>query len=289
MSAISRRSGRLVARLAAAAAWLLLWAGAALAQFAGRYVGIDAAQGMTIELTRSGATARGTLSRPDGSRIRFSGEIVDDSLEASFNEGGRRIYLRLEAEPIGARLVMVPIDDGNQLRVDQTEALAFLREGVDMPTRPDRFLPPPERAVPWIEPRAFVSSYPFWPPRSVALAYEGLEPRYRSVVKLFPVVQADLLWKLCASPERTPGIAEALRGQGLSCNDVNAAFAAMQTGESFDRFKRTVAAEAKALMTTLGCADDLRRTDPACRAAAADTAKRAVSMETAASVLARYR
>ena len=289
MSAIFRASGRRAAVLASLVAWLLLSAGAAMAQFAGRYVGIDAAKGMTVELSVSGSSARGTLTRADGSRTRFSGEVVDDSLEASFTDQGRRIYLRLLAEPIGARLVLVPIDADNVLRVDQTEAFAFLREGVDAPQRPERFLPPPDRPIAYIEPRAFVSSFPFWPPRSVALAYEGLEPRFRSVIKLYPLVQADLLWKLCASPERTPGIAEALRGQGLSCNDVNAAFRTMQAGAGFGRFKREVAAESRALMTTLGCADDLRRNDTACRTAATETARRATSMETAGSVLARYR
>lgn len=289
MSAISMASGRKAAVLAGLVAFLLSWAGAAMAQFAGRYVGIDAAQGMRVELSVSGSNARGTLIRADGTRTRFSGEVVDDSLEASFTEQGRRVYVRLLAEPIGARLVLVPIDADNVLRVDETEAYAFLREGVDLPQRPERFLPPPDRPIPYIEPRAFVSSFPFWPPRSVALAYEGLEPRFRSVIKLYPRVHADLLWKLCASPERTPGIAEALRGQGLNCNEVNTAFRTMQAGAGFGRFKREVVAEAKALMTTLGCADDLRRNDAACRAAAAETARRATAMETAGSVLARYR
>jgi hypothetical protein len=261
-----------------------------LAQFAGRYVGLDAAQGMRIEMEAPrGGQARGTLRRADGSTVRFSGEVVGDTLEASFTEGGVRTYLRLLAEPIGVLAVLVPFDAQNQLRVDQTETLAFIREGVSMPAPPERFLPPPDRPVPYIDPQAFVSSYPFWPPRSVAMAYEGLEPRFRSVVKLFPVVQADLLWKLCASPERTPGIAEALRGQGLTCGDVDSVFRAMQAGDGFDRFKRSVAAESRLLMQTLGCADDRRRNDAACRKAAQETARRATSMETAGTVLARYR
>lgn len=280
--------GRIAAILAVV--WGLGVPSTALAQFAGRYVGIDAAQGMRIEMEapRSGQT-RGTLRRPDGTSLRFAGEVIGDTLEASVTEGGVRSYLRLVAEPIGALMVLVPFDSQNQLRVDQTETFAFIREGVSMPAPPERFLPPPDRPVPYIDPRAFVSSYPFWPPRSVAMAYEGLEPRYRSVVKLFPVVQADLLWKLCASPERTPGIAEALRGQGLTCAEVDTIFRTMQAGDGFDRFKRSVASESRLLMQTLGCADDRRRNDPACRAAAQETARRATSMETAGTVLARYR
>jgi hypothetical protein len=150
-------------------------------------------------------------------------------------------------------------------------------------------MPPPTTPPRAIEPRSFVSSYPFWPPLSVAMAYEALEPRFRSVVKLYPLVQADLLWKLCASPQRTPGIAEALRGQGLGCAEVASAFDAMQRGDGFNRFKRDVAADAAILIDALGCADDLRRTDPACARAGRETAARAVSMETAATVLERYR
>lgn len=280
---------RQLATLAVAAMAWLAGGGAASAQFAGRYVGIDAAQGMRIELSVSGDQGRGTLFRKDGTSVRFSGEVVEDTLEAAFTEDRRRVYLRLIAEPIGARVVMVPFDTDHQLRVDQTEAYAFLREGVSLPSPPARFLPPPDKPVKFIDAQAFVSSYPFWPPLSVALAYEGLEPRYRTVVKLFPVVQADLLWKLCASPERTPGIAEALRGQGLSCTDVNNAFRAMQAGPAWDRFKKAVAPEAAQLMLALGCAEDHRRNDPACRKAAQETAKRALSMDTAATVLARFR
>lgn len=279
-------------RIAAMVAGLLaiLAPHGALAQFAGRYIGIDAAAGMAIEMEAPrGGQGRGTLRRADGRTIRFSGDVVGDTLEASFTEDGVRTYLRLLAEPIGALMILVPFDAQNQLRVDQTESLAFIREGVSMPAPPERFLPPPDRPVPYIDPQAFVSSYPFWPPRSVAMAYEGLEPRFRSVVKLYPMVQADLLWKLCASPERTPGIAEALRGQGLTCGEVDGIFRTMQGGDGFDRFKRAVAGEARLLMQTLGCADDRRRNDPACRAAAQETARRATSMETAGTVLARYR
>lgn len=268
---------------------MFLTAITASAQVAGRYDGIDAASGMTLAIEESGQRARGTLTMDDGREIDFRGEIVGETLEATFTDGGVRVYLRAVTEPIGARVVLVPMDEDNQLRVDRTRAYAFLREGVSLPERPTRYMPPPTTRPRAIEPRAFVASYPFWPPLSVAMAYEALEPRFRSVVKLYPLVQADLLWKLCTSPERTPGIAEALRGQGLSCAEVSQAFRRMQETGSFDRFKRDVTASSAALITTLGCADDLRRLEQACKDAAQETARRAVSMETAGTVLARYR
>lgn len=261
----------------------------ASAQVLGRYVGIDAAEGMRITVEGSEAQARGTLRRADGSSIAFTGEIVEDVLEAAFSEGGERIYMRLLAEPIGARVVMIPFDGENQLRVDRTAAYAFLREGVSLPQRPTRFMPPPERPVRAMDARAFVSSFPFWPPLSVALGYEGVAPRHRTLIKLYPIVQADLLWKLCASPERTGGIAEALRGQGVTCQEVAQAFRQMQRSGSFDRFKRSVAEESRLLMTALLCADDLTRSEARCRDVASETARRAVSMDTVATVLARYR
>jgi hypothetical protein len=267
----------------------LLTATIAWAQVAGRYEGLDDARGMTLLIEADRDRARGTLTMTDGRKIDFRGEIVGDTVEATFTDGGVRVYLRAVTEPIGVRMVTVPMDEDNQLRVDRTRAYAFLREGVSLPERPSRYMPPPTRQPRAIEPRAFVASYPFWPPLSVAMAYEALEPRFRSVVKLYPLVQADLLWKLCASPERTPGIAEALRGQGLSCNEVLQSFTQMQRTGTFDRFKRDVATASDALITTLGCADDLRRLEQACKDAARETARRAVSMETAATVLARYR
>jgi hypothetical protein len=276
-------------RLALAIWLVVLGAVAAWAQVEGRYNGLDAASGMVLTIEESGSRAGGTLTMEDGREIGFRGEVVGETVEATFTDGGVRVYLRAVTEPIGARVVLVPMDEQNQLRVDRTRSYAFLREGVALPERPTRYMPPPTSPPRAIEPRAFVSSYPFWPPLSVAMAYEALEPRFRSVVKLYPLVQADLLWKLCASPQRTPGIAEALRGQGVGCADVMAAFEEMQRSGSFDRFKRDVASVRDTLVTTLGCADDLRRLEPACRDAASETARRAVSMETAGTVLARYR
>jgi len=137
--------------------------------------------------------------------------------------------------------------------------------------------------------RAFVESYPFWEPQGALWAYEALEPRHRTVIRLFALVQADLLWKLCQSPQRGAGLAEALRGQGVVCADVVNAVAAAQAGGAFDRFKANVAQERALLVATLDCGDKYVAHGPGCADAARETARRAVSMETAATVLRRYR
>lgn len=158
-----------------------------------------------------------------------------------------------------------------------------------MPQQPRRFLPAPTGPVRAFDARAFVESYPFWEPLGALWAYEALEPRHRTVIRLYPLVQTDLLWKLCQSPQRGAGLAEALRGQGVVCADVMNAIAAAQTSGAFDRFKSDVAKERALLVTTLDCGDKYVSHGPGCAEASRETARRAVSMETAATVLRRYR
>jgi hypothetical protein len=279
-----RRIGRAFAAAAAA-----LWAGAAAAELPGRYDGLDAAEGMRLEIARAGDGYAVTLTTPSDGRQSVAAPKAGDGAEARATLGGAAVHLRILPEPLGVSVLALPVDARGLPTAEGGRALAFLREGVDPPPRPTRWVPPPAGAVKAVDAAGFVSSYPFWPAEAALWGYEALEPRFRSVIKLYPLIQADLLWKLCASPRRSPAIAEALRGQGASCEDVAAAMRRTQERGRFDRFKADAEVERKALMETLLCADDLRRTDADCKRAGAETAKRAVSMETAASALARYR
>lgn len=272
-------------RLAAVAAFVL-WAAGAAAQVAGTYVGVDLAEGMRLTLTEKGG---GVLLRADGQERRFAGQPASGGFEALLEGPEGRTVIRLFPEPIGVRVVLAPVDAAGVMDTLDLVTLAFLREGVDLPPKPDRFLPAPRGPVAAFDAVAFVASYPFWEPEGAALAYDAVAPRFRTVIRLYPLVQADLLWKLCAGATRGAGVAEALRGQGVTCEQVTAAVRKMQASEAFDRFKRDVNRERALLQTALGCADDLIRQRPECAKAGAETAKRAVSMETAATVLARYR
>ena len=261
----------------------------AAAELGGRYVGVDAAEGMSIEIAEGGGGFRGSITDKSGRAAPFEAERLQGRAQGVADFGAFRALVSIRPEPIGALAVITPLDAEGRPEVDQTRALPFLREGVERPEAPVRYRPAPERPARAFDARAFAASYPFWPAQGAAYAYEGVEPRLRTVIRLFPLVQTDLLWKLCQAPEPTPGLAEALRGQNVTCAEVLGSMRAAQAGEGFDRFKRDVAAERETLMQALDCANDYTGTDRACEAAGAETARRALSMETAATVLSRYR
>ncbi|SEA18880.1 hypothetical protein [Rubrimonas cliftonensis] len=255
----------------------------------GAYVGLGAADGMRLEIDRDGARFDGALIEADGARRTFEADALGASAETVTAFGGERVYLRVMPEPAGATVVIAPISAEGVLDAGRTRALAFRREGLDAPPQPSRYLPPPTGPTPFFDARAFVDSYPFWPPLSASWAYEAVEPSLRTLIRLYPLVQTDLLWKLCQSPRRTEGLAEALRGQGVVCETVVQALRAAQGSDVFNRYVRDVAAERAELLVALGCAENYARNDARCAASAQDTARRAVSMETAGTVLARYR
>ncbi|TVQ55880.1 MAG: hypothetical protein EA355_08775 [Rhodobacteraceae bacterium] len=262
---------------------------AARADLPGVYIGVGEAQGMRVEMSADGAGLQGAITLGDGERRTFRAERAGETAEAAIETGDGSLWLHFAREAVGVVVTVIPFDAEGALRADRAQALAFVREGVALPDAPERFLPPPTAPVRVIDARAFVSSYPFWPPMAAAWGWEGVEPRFRSVIRMFPLIQADILWTLCRAPQRTAGLGEALDGQGVTCEQVVSAVRQMQVSGAFDRFKRDVAQERRVLMTVLGCARDLTRQRPECARAGAETAKRAISMETAATALARYR
>lgn len=278
---------RLLARLAALA--LTLWAQAALAQLDGAYLGLGAAEGWRLEIATEGDAYAVTLTEPDGARRAFGADRLGDGAEGVAMLSSGEALLRIAPQAVGVQVVAIPFDGVRTLDAGRTQTLAFRRADVALPQQPRRFLPAPTGPVRAFDARAFVESYPFWEPQGALWAYEALEPRHRTVVRLFPLVQTDLLWKLCQSPQRGAGLAEALRGQGVVCADVVDAIAAAQAGGAFDRFKADVAKERALLVETLDCGDSYVAHGPNCPKAAQETARRAVSMETAATVLRRYR
>lgn len=268
---------------------VVLWAPAAVAELAGVYLGVGASAGMRVELSAQGDGFAGVFTDADGVARPFTADRLGEDAETAIELSSGPAFLRISPEPIGARVVIVPFDAEGRLLVAASRAFAFLREGVDAPHLPERFIPAPTGPLRAIEARAFVASYPFWEPLAASWGYAAVEPRLRTVIRLFPLVQTDLLWKLCQNPGRAEGLAEALRGQGVTCAEVTGAIRAAQAGPAFDRFKRDVAAERATLMVALACADDFTRTQQDCARAGAETARRALSMDTAATVLSRYR
>ncbi|MGF1659289.1 MAG: hypothetical protein ACFCUS_07650 [Rubrimonas sp.] len=267
----------------------LLAPAAALAQFAGDWRGLGAADGMRMRIDGGGDALRGRFTDVDGAVREFRATRAGDVAEAEVPVEGGRVFLRIRPRGAGLEVALVPLADDGTLDAGAARALAFVPAGTRVPDSPRWYMPPPASPPRAIDPMGFAASYAFWEPDAVAWGYAALAPRYRTVMRLFPLVQADLLWKLCAASQRPAALGEALRGQGVTCADVANAVEAMQRAGKFERYKDAVAREHGVLMRTLDCADDATRTRRDCADAAAETAKRATSMETVATALARLR
>lgn len=264
----------------------------AAAEVMGGYFGIDSAAGMRLDFAegRNGLDAR--LTWPDGTAFAFEATPLPTGAEAIVDApGGKALYVAT-AEPLGLVFTMIPLGEDDLPLPAGTVAYLFLRDGVTAPPRPARYVPPPDGPGGTIDPRAFVESYSFWPSKNVAWGYEMVRGRYRTLIRLHPVVQADILWKLCRANAAPAALAEALRGQGVSCDDVLAAFGRMlRPGgsiEPFNAFRRDVEAQKAALVEAIHCSLDYRRNDPDCRRAGARVAVAAASLETVKTVLERY-
>lgn len=281
-------------RLAAAIALLALalLVRPAAAEVIGSYFGIDAAAGMRLDFAEGRRGLDAALTWPDGTRTEFAATKLETGAEAVVDTpGGKALYIATE-EPLGLTFTMVPLGADDLPVVGQTVAFLFLRDGVAAPPRPARYVPPPEGPGGTIDPRAFVESYSFWPSKNVAFGYGMVRGRYRTLIRLHPVVQADILWKLCRADSAPDALAEALRGQAVSCYDVLSAFARMLrpggSVEPFNAFRRDVEAQKAALVEAIHCSIDYRRNDPDCRRAGARVALAAASLETVKTVLERY-
>ena len=171
----------------------------------------------------------------------------------------------------------------------RTPKLLFLREDLELPTLPARYIEPPQQPGGTIDPEAFIESYAFWSSESVSYGFGMVRGRYRTLIRLHATVQADILWKMCQSQAAPAELAEALRGQGVNCQDVLFKIdTAIQSGEAFNRFKADVLTQKNQLTEAIRCSIDYRRNSQDCKQAGARIAAAAVSLETVASVLRRY-
>ena len=271
---------------------LAILARPAAAEVMGGYFGIDQAAGMKLDFADGRRGLDVTLTMPNGERREFTATRLPTGAEALVDEpGGKAIYV-FTAEPLGLSFVMAPLGADDLPDPARTVAFLFLKDGVAAPPRPARYVEPPAGPGGTIDPRAFVESYAFWPSRNVAWGYEMVRGRYRTLIRLHPVVQADILWKLCRANAAPEALAEALRGQGVGCDDVLGAFGRMlRPGgpvEPFNAVRRDVEAQKAALVEAIHCSIDYRRNDPECRRAGARVAVAATSLETVKSVLDRY-
>lgn len=215
--------------------------------------------------------------------------MLPTGAEADVETERGRTFLLFSSTALGVRMSAIPYDAEDNLVIDRAASLSFLRDGVPLPPTPSRYVAPPQSPGGTIDPAAFVDSYAFWPSANVGYGYEMVRGRYRTLIRLHAVVQSDILWKMCQAQTAPAAMADALRGQGVTCQDVLASVGAMlRDGGAFTRFKADSEAQKAQLVEAIRCSIDYRRNDPECKASGARVAAAAVSMETVRGVLARY-
>lgn len=255
----------------------------------GGFYGVGAAKGMRFVLRDVGETPTGTFFDSNGKEAPIKGHWVGGGVEAVLAFDTRPIFIRLTGETMGAEMLVLPIGpDGNALP-EEARRLGFLRDGVKAPELPSGYQNPPARADGVLDPDVFLVSYEFWPPDGVARGFSAIGPRYRTMIRLYPLVHADVLWKLCAAPGDVPGLGEALRGQGVTCESIGEVVEGAQKKGMFDRYKADVEKQKRDLISAVKCARGYIVKESVCAPAARRAAEAAVSMETVATALAPYR
>lgn len=255
----------------------------------GVYKGVAAATGMRLQFARAGDVYEGLLADRTGGSQVFEAAAIEIGAEGVIDRQGRQVFMRFVIDGPGLQMVSIPIDENGDMIVENTQTLLFIREDLDLPPLPTRYVDPPTAPGGTIDPEAFVDSYAFWPPESVSYGFGMVRGRYRTLIRLHATVQTDVLWKMCQSQAAPAELAEALRGQGVTCQDVLSTIgrAAAQV-EPFNRFKADVLAQKAELTEAIVCSIDYRRNDPVCKKAGARVAAAAVSLETVGTVLKRY-
>ena len=190
----------------AALCWLTA-AGAAFAadELNGKYYGIDEGAGASVTVKPDRDGFSGTFFDRHGKSQSFKADRVDDNAaEAVLDMDGRTVLLRMAPLPYGAQVSLIPFDADGNLQLEFSLSLAFLREGMRLPSAPAEFVPAPRDNCQMIAGNAFLASYQFWEPQGVVNGYTCLPSRFQRLMKMFPAVQLDVLWKLCLAPNGGP-------------------------------------------------------------------------------------
>lgn len=256
----------------------------------GTYRGIGAAEGTEIRIRPDPGGFTGSVRDAEGEAREFLADRRGDMAEAVLEMGGRPTLMQMQPQPYGAEVVLIPYDAEGRLVPAEGRLLAYLAPGVARRSLPEgHLLPPPEGSDARITGVAFVRSYPWWRPAEVERGYRALAVRHRTVIRLFPAVQLDLIWKLCLAPGADRALGMALRGVGIGCAEVRAGLAEAQSAGRYPAYREEVAAAAERLVTALRCARAEPLDPELCDRSARETAETATALETPASILARYR
>ncbi len=255
----------------------------------GRYLGLGPAAGAELEIAPDPGGFRGRWRPPGGAAQSFEADRTGDQAETVVQLDGQAHLMQITPLPYGVEVALVPFQPDGTLALSGARLDTYLREGISLPEAPEGFMAAPIDSRTQIAPRAFLLSYEFWRPAGVLNGYLALPSRAHTMMRLFPAVQLDVIWKLCLAPRADRALAIALDGQGVTCSEVVRGLATIQSEGRFDAYKREVGAARDALVTAIQCGEGYRMRRADCVASAERVAAVALQLETAATVLRRHR
>ncbi|MEM9146815.1 MAG: hypothetical protein AAGC57_11495 [Pseudomonadota bacterium] len=223
--------------------------------------------------------------RAPGMDARFQADRRGDQAEAVLDINGRAILLQITPLPFGAEIAYIPFASDGTLVLDDAQLETFLRDGLSLPELPEGWVEAPRDARTQIAGNSFLASYEFWRPVGVRNGYVSLAPRIRTLMRMFPAVQLDVIWKLCLAPRAEEALAIALRGEGVDCAPVIDAIAAAQSRGRFDRYKDRVGAARDELRIAVRCAEKYVMSAQVCADSARRLAERATALQNAGTAL----
>lgn len=254
----------------------------------GTWIGLGSARGMTMTIN-AGRTPSGTFVDSNGTEAEIGGGWRDGGLEFLLNFPGRPVFARAVPAALGVQLTVIPFGQDGAPAAAEARIIGFVPEGTPVPEQPGLYMDPPLRDDGESDPDVFLASYQFWPPDGVVRGFSQIGARYRTMIRFFPQVNADVLWKLCGSNLRQDLVAEALRGQGASCADVVGTVERLQREGRFIEWKQAVEQEIARLMPPVQCARGYIVRESVCGPASKLIADAAVSLETVGTALSRWR
>jgi hypothetical protein len=154
---------------------------------------------------------------------------------------------------------------------------------------PQDFLPAPRANCQRVAAYSFMVSYEFWEPAGVMNGYLCLPERARTLMRFFPALQLDVVWKICLAPGNEGALSRALRQTGLACPEVIDGIANIQRTGQFERYKAEVKGERETMTLSMRCAEGYPETKANCERAARLMKEAAISLRTPTMVLQSYR
>lgn len=250
----------------------------------GDYVGLDGAQSMVLAVHPRESGGYAVVFRPalEGQVYAIEAErVAQGAVEGAVDWRGGSGVMRVAQRGPGVIMTWAPLGAQGEPDRSRVQSFAFVRRGVELPGA-SRVAAP--RRGEKTSPAVFFAGYEFWEPAAVEIGYENLNDADRALMRMFPLVQTDVLWKMCGAPSGGEGLPEALRGQSVTCAEIAQAVAAGQASGRFNAFKQQTATQRGEALKAIECGRGLYR-EGECAAAARRTQEIALSLQTVAGAL----